>query len=455
MIRKFGLYFSGLVLALMLPACEKNVDIEPPTAIDAAAGFSTRQDVDAALVGCYNSLQSPNYHGLRFFLFGDLYTDNVIHTGTFPSFAQIANKAILPDNVEVTNMWNQAYSGINRCNNVIASAPNISDPAFNNAAAIAEARCLRAFHYMSLLSYFGGSETGFNKGGGLGVPIIQRPTLSPADAAPQARATEDDVWTFILADLDNAIANLPNAVGTGRLNKRAATALKARAHLYRGEYAAAEAAANEVITTGGYTLVPGATYTDLYLKKNSSESIWELQFDANNTNQIAFFFYPTSAGGRNEVSASAGLRTAHTATDVRLPVNVIASGSLANKTQKYSRIAGDDNVIMVRLAEMYLIRAEARLWQNKVTEALEDLNVITARANSGAETSTDVATILDRIVLERRLEFAHEGAHRYFDLRRLNRLSTIGITQTFRNLWPLPQREVLTSEGVITQNPGY
>ncbi|MEN9831852.1 MAG: hypothetical protein RLZZ487_1457, partial [Pseudomonadota bacterium] len=111
-----------------------------------------------------------------------LYAGVIAHTGTFPTFAQFANRQILPDNTNVTNMWNAIYGGINRVNTIIASAETLNDPAFNKTQAIGEARFLRGLMYFDLLRAFGGSSNGFNKGG-RGVPVRTSPTLSPNDAA--------------------------------------------------------------------------------------------------------------------------------------------------------------------------------------------------------------------------------------------------------------------------------
>ncbi len=284
------------------------------------------------------------------------------------------------------------------------------------------------------------------------MPLVTAPTLTAADAAPKPRNTEAEVWALILEDLDFATQNLVNSNGVGRVNKRVAQALKARVHLFREEWAQAEVAAGDVITTGGYTLIPGATYSDIYLKKNTAEAIWELQFDATNANSIAFFYYPTSLGGRNEMASTTSLRDAHEAGDVRQAVNYTTTP--AAKTLKYTRVPGDDNVLMIRLAEMYLIRAEAQARLNKLPDAVTDLNTIRTRAGLGMASPTTADEVIAAIEKERRLEFAHEG-HRWFDLRRYNKWSTVGITQEFRALWPIPQREVETSAGIITQNPGY
>jgi hypothetical protein len=207
-----------------------------------------------------------------------------------------------------------------------------------------------------------------------------------------------------------------------------------------------------VITTGGYTLMTGANYANQFLSPNLSETIWELQFDATNTNQVAFFYYPTANGGRNEVSTSTALNTAHEANDVRKAVNFTTTAP-ASKTLKYSKVGGTDNIQMIRLSEMYLIRSEALAQQNKVG-AIGELNKIRLRSGLAAATDSTQAGLLTALEKERRIEFAHEG-HRWFDLRRYNKTNLVGITQTFRNLWPIPQREKDTSKGVIAQNPGY
>lgn len=444
----------ALILAVgFFPACESNLEIEPFTALDASTGFQTKQDVEAALLGSYSALQSGNYYGLRYWALGDVYTGSITHTGTFPSWAQFANLNLLANNTEVTNMWNTIYVGINRANNVIASAPDVDDPSFNVNNTLGEARMLRAFHYFNLLMVFGGSSEGFNLPNGLGVPIFNSPTLSAEDAAAKARASEAEVWQLVLDDLNFAIANLNDNNGIGRINKNVANALKARFHLARGEWAEAEAAASEVIGQTRYELLPGDSYANIYLIKNSAETIWELQFDANNTNSIAFFYYPTAQGGRNEITSSSSLLDLHEEGDLRREVNVTTSVP-TNKTLKYTRVAGEDNVQIIRLAEMYLIRAEAAARLNKGDDALADLNVIRTRAGLAELDTTDANELIEAILKERIIEFAHEGL-RWFDTRRTGALETIDLTQEFRALWPIPEREVNTGAGVIAQNPGY
>lgn len=453
---------------LLMSSCKKQLeDQQPQASLDATRGFSSASSITSGLFGVYSGLQSASYYGLEYNLFADLGADNLTHVGTFPTFAQIANRQILTDNVNVNNDYNAIYININNANTILNAIPGVTDPSLNKDAISAELRVLRAMMYFDLIRYWGGSPTGYNKAGGAGVSIRTKPTLVEADATPLARNTEAEVYTQILSDIDFAlgVASYPNRI-TNRFGKDAANALKGRIQLYREQWADAEALATTVIGSGRYTLLTNANYANIWLTKNSAESIFELDFNSADQNSIAFYYYPTTNGGRNEVSSSTSLNDAHEAGDVRKGVNfTVASAGPpaipAAKTRKFSRTAtGDDNVILFRLAETYLIRAEARVRQSATgaepiaQNGLADLNVIRVRAGLTPLISVVKQDILDAILRERRVELAHEG-HRWFDLRRYNLISTLGVTQAYRALWPIPQREVLTSGGIIKQNDQY
>lgn len=463
-----------IVAGVFAISCKKILEQKPFTALDAATAFTTKQSAEAGVLGVYSALQNAYYYGLRYWALADLYSDVLVQTGTFPSFAQYANRSVLPDNVENTNMWNTIYNGINRANNVIAAIPNIGDPSFTNKnALLGEARFLRALMYFDLIRMWGGSENGYNQSGGKGVPLFVTPTLTPEDAAPKPRATEQEVYTQIVSDLDFAIANLPATNRNGRVNTDAANALKARMELYRGNNAQAETLATQVITKYASATTYGGLATDyasLWLLQNQKpESIFELQFDPTDANSIAFFYFPTTLGGRNEIASSTLLDSAHERSDKRLPVNFSKASSTPpivadNKTLKYTRVNGIDNVIIIRLAELYLIRAEARAKiGTNLIGAKADVDLIRARAGLAPTTAVTQADLLTAIEKENYIEFAHEG-QRYFNLRRNNREDAVlGLTgaNAYKALLPIPQREVLTggkdANGlyIIQQNTGY
>lgn len=444
---------------IVLPSCKKELEAQKPQAsLDAGKAFTNVASVRAGLFGVYNSLQSANYYGLNYNVFAELGGGNLAHVGTFPTFAQIANSQILTDNVNISDMYNTIYNGINNANTIIAAVPSITDAALDKDATLAELRTLRALMYFDLLRYFGGSNNGYGKTGGVGVSIKLLPTLTESDANPIARSSEAQVYTQILSDLDFAIGvtSFANKI-TNRAGKDVANAIKARVQLYREQWVEAEALATSVIGSTRYSMVSNANYGTIWSTKNSAESIFELDYNSADQNSIAFYYYTTATGGRNEISSSAGLNSAHEANDVRKEINFTTTAPVS-KTKKFTRIStGDDNVILFRLAEIYLIRAEARVRQGtaqKIADGLADLNVVRVRAGILPLVSVSQTDILTAILAERRVELAHEG-HRWFDLRRYNLTSTLGIAQAYRALYPIPQREVLTSGNIISQNTGY
>jgi hypothetical protein len=118
---------------------------------------------------------------------------------------------------------------------------------------------------------------------------------------------------------------------------------------------------------------------------------------------------------------------------------------------------GDDQVYAIRIAEMYLIRAEARAENTTpdLTGALQDLNVIRSRANVPAIVSVvDKNDLINKILLERRIEFAYES-QRWFDLIRKGKAQSIlGITDANKLLFPIPKQQILVNPSLV-QNPGY
>jgi len=469
---------SILTLSLFIFAgCTKVLNQVPQNSISATS-LTDPSSIRSALLGCYSANLSANYLGLRYFVFADLYADNISEVGTFSDFAQMANKQLTADNISVLNMWTQIYTAINDCNTVISAANSNNSSTFTDkASVIAEAKVLRAYHYFNLLRYWGGQEKGYHQGPDAngkswGVPLRTKPTLTGQDAAPIARASEDSVWAQIFADLDPTavIANLPasnsaNSSYNWRFDQKSANALYARAKLYYGDWVTAESAATSVITTAGQSLVSLTSYANLYGNLGpKSEVIFTLPFDPTNQSQCAFFYFTTGRGGRNEISSSLSLNAAHEAGDLRKEINYTTAASTAvapaGKTLKYTRVStGDDYVPQIRLAEIYLIRAEARARQGNTAGAVLDLNIVRARAGLAGTTAVTQADILTAILNERRVELAHEG-HRFFDLRRFQSLSTIGIntsdaTQAFKCRFPIPLQEINNSGSILVQNPGY
>jgi hypothetical protein len=439
------------LLSLGTSSCSDFLNPEPRNSVDRTQVFTDLEGARAALNGTYGNLLSANNTGLRVPIFADMLADNLAHIGTFPSFAQLKNRAVLPDNAEVTNMWSSLYGTINRANNVIAYTPAVTGTTDAvKSQIIGEALFVRALAYFYLVNYWGD------------VPLVVTPTTTPDNTLFVSRNPKAAVYDQMVADLTEAEAALPATGGPARASRLAATALKARIALYRQQYSEASRLA-DLVLAGGYTLNP--SYRAAVASENPTESIFEVQFDAQNQSSYAFFMLPTTNGGRNEMSPTgpgSTLTTAYETGDQRRDATV-SNGSfqlngraiaVGNQVKYTDPGTGTDNFKAIRLAEIILISAEAKARLNDAPGAITALNRIRTRAGLPVAAGLTQTQVLDLIERERRVELALEG-HRWFDLIRTGRAQAVlNITDVNRLLLPIPFRETLNNPN-MTQNPGY
>ena len=443
-----ALFLLGL-LGLGTSGCSDFLNPQPRNSLSPDQVFSDAAGASAALIGTYGALTSANYQGVTYLAFADLAADNLAHIGSFPTWAQVKNRSVLPDNADITNMWARLYEVVNRANNVTFYAPsvaNITDT--QKTQVIAEAQFLRAVAYFDLTRFWGD------------IPLVLTPTTGPGPDLNVARSAQSAVYDQIAMDLTAAESVLPEA-NTGRATKWAATALKARLALYRENWQDAANFADQVIASNKFQMLP--SYRAIFDTENSAESIWSIQFEATGNRSFeAFYMVPGTLGGRGEVTpVSTTLPDAYEAGDKRKPAT-ISDGTFVSATGakypvgvqvKYTSPAGDDNVHYLRYAEVLLIGAEAKAHLGKTDDALALLNRIRTRAGLPASTATGTA-LLDAIAKDRRLELALEG-HRWFDLKRTGKAqSVLNITDPNKLLFPVPLRELQNNPN-MTQNPGY
>jgi starch-binding outer membrane protein, SusD/RagB family len=438
-MKKIKIYLFTFLAMSLASSCEQVLDQTPQTSVeDKISDASTAR---AVLNGAYNGMQSANYLGTRYTLLPDLAGGNLRHTGTFSDFAQVAARTVLADNNAAQVMWIQIYNSIQRANLIIKFVPNITEAGFTDTEKkqiVAEAKALRAFHYFNLVRWWGG------------VPIVTEPT-SKADASLNVpRNTVADVYKQITTDLDAAFPDLA-VTNASRITKNTALAMKCRVALYNKDWAGVNTLADQIVATNKHALL--AKTTDVFNGTNTTESIWELQFEATNSNSLAFFMFSTQLGGRNEMRPSTGLTAAYALTDNR---RILATSY--DVQLKYFRVStGTDRPVMFRLAEVLLNKAEALAEQGKDADALILVNRIRVRAGLTAAPATLVGQPLkDEIFLQRRLELALEG-HYFFDLVRTGR-ATKELTSWNDNnaLLPIPDREIKANPALAgQQNPGY
>src|SRR5205809_1008173 len=445
-------YLACIATAALVAACDSPLNTDPTASIDAGSALTTPRGIELGTNGAYRSLQGGNLYGTNEMVYPDLYADNLTFTGTFQTDREVSLRNISTANGAILAAWQAAYNGINRTNNLIDAIPRVA--ALTQAQRDqyrGEALFIRALLYSILARYHGG------------VPIVTEPSHGVGAQSLVSRATLQEVYAFIEADLEEAATLLPAGRVVGKATRGAANALLARVYLEDGKYVQAEDKATRLIGDPTYSLLPsysavvsGVTRVSFFATKNSSESIFELQYSVNNSNSQAFWFFTQALGGRWGFSPSLNLYSAFEAGDPRRDASIGISGT-SRFGNKYFRIAlGDDNVIVLRLAEMYLIRAEANARLGAAPVFVRaDVNVVRARAGLAppATTLTAQTDLLNAILQESRGEFAMEG-HRFFDLRRMGLATTVLNIPPERLLFPIPQAERDVNSN-LTQNPGY
>ena len=446
----FRFLLAGQVAAaaLSLSACNDLLEPTPVQQLPDNQAIKDAGSARAATIGVYDRVQA--YYQLNWPVLGFLPGENVRFNGTLNQFLQIDQNQLSADNVLITEAWTQMYQAVNGANNVIAALPGINDPllpAAEKNQLLGEAYFLRALVYFDLGRGWGG------------VPLALTPTRSKANGQGLRRSTQAQTYDQVLTDLAQAETLLPEAATRNRAVKAAARALRARLHLYRQQWAEAEAFASQVIASTNYRLVtPYRTFSTAPFL--SQESVFELTFSNSDANTMWNNWFPSALGGQfnfQPVPAAIALLNDPAVGGGRaaLLASTVIAGSPVTYGNLYSRSAQrDDPSYVLRLAEQYLIRAEARAHQAKIPEAIADLNAVRARAGVGATTATTAAQLLLAIENERRVEFAFE-ADRWFDLVRTGRAGDVlGVTDQRRWLFPIPFNDLVADPDLV-QNPGY
>jgi starch-binding outer membrane protein, SusD/RagB family len=432
---------AWVAVAAVMAACESPLDTNPTASIDATTALTSKRGIDLALNGVYRIALSGNLYGRDHTVYADLYGDNLDFSGTFTTDREISLRNPTTGNGDVLAIWSTSYQGISRANYILDALPTVSDMTdAQKALARGEALFERSLYYYILNNWYGG------------VPLVLEHSEGVSDASLVARNTTAEVWAQVEKDIEEAITLLGNARVNGKATQGAANALAARVYLEDGKYDKARDKATAVINNALYKLTNN--YADNFRTKNSTESILEVQSTINSTNSLAFWYFPVALGGRYGFNPSTSLDQAFEAGDTRKATTIAFSGAL-DYSVKFNRISTqDDNLPVLRLSEQYLIRAEANARLGAADAiVLADLNVVRARAGLAASTAAGQTALLDAILRERRVELALEG-HRFFDLRRHGRATTVLGISASRLVFPIPQAERDVNAN-LAQNPGY
>jgi hypothetical protein len=475
---KHPLQYISILILIVASGCKKYLEVPLPIdRIAAGAAF----DNDYLAAGALNSVYSSLYLGNNFDgsqsvnWYTGLYGDELKHFSQNASYQAVYMNGVSSTLGGVTALWVNLYKQLYSVNLAIEGlTPGNKGLNFRNQW-LGEAYFLRGLLYFYLTNAYGD------------VPLVLGSDYLKNNSL--ARSPQADVYKQILSDLQQAqtllTPELRDGAGAvtkdrGRPNQAAVSALLARVYLYMQDWRNAATQASILIgNTATYQLVnPAQTFL-----VNSTENIWGIVPTANSianykVKDVSLYFLPKgkaplAAGVLATMSDS--LVNSFEPNDLRFTNwvgidTVPASGSTPLAVYYYpykykangTYTAAQETLVMLRLAEQYLIRAEARAQQSDLNGALADLNAVRARAGLPASAAVTQTEIVNAILKERRVELFTEG-HRFFDLRRTKNLDALmtkvsplkgGSWDSFKQWWPIPLSDVQSNKSLL-QTPGY
>lgn len=454
----------SLFFIALFASCENELNLDPKQTEDATITLSTEAGITNVLTGTYALAANGNAYGGRILLYADLLgvtgalnTTDLRWRGSFRELTQMYNKSMLSSNVIIEGSYSRCYEIINAANTVIDNIDKVKDPD-RQAVMIGEANFLRSLAYFDLVRLFAKPYINGQPNTQLGVVI--RPTAIydfNVDLSKE-RSTVDEVYKVIIDGLNLAYTNLPEE-NSFYADKYSAQALLARVYLQQGNYAQARDAANDVIENSGHGL--SLNYAAAFNHDtDQTEDVFSIQITKQTgINDLNTFYESEDNGGRG---GDFTVRDAYLAKfgdpDDRgtFVYENAANGRIL--TSKYTNQFA--NVGLIRLAEMYLIRAEANLREGTAVgnTPLDDINIIRTRAKAkNLETVT-----IDNILFERQLELGMEG-FLIHDIKRTKGSIDVSTDGDGSDLiafdadelvFPIPLAET-DSNKKITQNPGY
>ncbi|MBY0477661.1 MAG: RagB/SusD family nutrient uptake outer membrane protein [Chitinophagaceae bacterium] len=454
---KYCLRNVTTIFLLFLLSCKKLVEVEAPiNQLVTETVFKDSADATAAVVGMYTSMMqfstTVNFASGAITIYSGLAGDELQTTSTNAAVMNFHANAVSPENSLNYDLWRYAYEIIyqaNACIEGLSASESLKTSVKNQL--LGEAKIIRAFFYFNLVNLYGG------------VPLVT--TINYKKNAVMPRNSIDEVYEQIVRDLKDAESTLSSGyVTSGRLrpNRFTANAFLARVYLFQKQWVNAELEATKVINAGIYNLE--TDLSNVFLK-TSKESIWQMpplqsplglaecrQFVPLGT---AIPVYPITEFLRNSFENSDQRKLKWLSTRISNGFTYYIPFKYKLRTSS----TADEHYIILRLAEQYLIRAEAKTYQNDLGNAIADINTIRRRAGLTDTTASSQLNILSLIAHERHIELFCEWGHRWYDLKRTETISSVlainkPAWQSTDALFPIPFNEIQLNPYLI-QNPGY
>ncbi len=485
-----------VVTAVGLLSCEDFVDPTPYGIAENTTFFTTEDHADLAINAAYRNLRFWHDGFNGDYGWGNVGTDDAHKGGASPADMEALRQRetweILPTVGSVTGKWAQDFQGIRAANEVLANVPGIDMDEAKKNRIIGEAYFLRGAYYFDLAKTFGG------------VPIF-RENVDINDYLNVGRNTMEETYAFVEENLLEALNRLPKkseyvstdgGANLGRATQGAALGFLIRANAYQGNMSMVKQYAEDLFALNEYT-IEGVDYAEIFTPAGETGpgSIFEVQYKENgqgwgpvlgNTSGHAYSARSGGYGGWGFVMATQSLLDEYETDDPRLDatlynvpdqpyapldgVNSYFGRKVAYEPfSAYPRPAaandGGVNWRVLRLADIYLLYAEALFAEGNEAGAREYVNRVRARArgdNAGilpdVPATVTGSDLLDAIYHERRVELALEG-ERFHDLIRTGRTNLLntGFQTGKHEFMPIPQNEIdnFGDGNVLQQNPGY
>lgn len=484
---RYTLHISALTVGLLLASCSNLLEVEPRQSVDSSVALTTREGINSAVTNAYTYLKAQALYGRDLLVISEALADE----------SRIINRAggrFVNEGQNVPNShlggWATYYAAINNINLILESLPKSPFNEAERTAIEGDVKFLRALYYFNLVRIYAFDPkvaiAAVDQGG---VPIVLVGVSSPDQVQYPARASVADVYKQLYADLTDAVAKAPGTGGPNRATKAAAMALFARVALYNEDFPMAIKYTTDALAAGVGRFVGTNDYVAAWRGNSHPESIFEVLFQTrqeslgvNNSIQSGYSTIESvaqanslaalrpnplpPANGQGGVVPTAAFLDLHQPQpgDIRRQLyqdGLNRSNAVVTETTKFlgkSGVIYMDNVPVIRVSELYLIRAEAQARSNgDLVQALTDVNRIRTRAGLAALTNQTNEQLQAQITLQRRLELAFEG-HRWFDLKRRGS----GLVKAtgnlsygdYRILAPLPLSEIQANKN-LKQNAGY
>ncbi|AYN69244.1 RagB/SusD family nutrient uptake outer membrane protein [Euzebyella marina] len=454
-MKKIKNIITVLSIALVFSCSKDILDKEPQSGFSAQGFYKTSSDAQAGVYGIYDAVQST--FSLNFSFWGEGRADavNTNHSG---------DPLLLQQNTLNKTMnsarWNSLYETISRANYAIKYVPEVFEEGNEfGLQLVGQARALRALSYFYAVRIWGD------------VPLVLEPYESIDQELFIGKTAKEEVLEQIVADLKFAAQNCRESFGGERdrllITRGGANGLLTQVYMWQKNYEAAIASAQSVLGNSLYSLVSINDWSKIFTTGFSNESIFEIGYDDTQTNNLRILY---AIGSDSHYFPSEGFRASFEEGDLRQDLIYDVTEEEPRKIWKFFGQGFDDesadpssqNIVMLRLADIMLLKAEAHNKLGQTAQALDLLNTIRSRAGlveiDEAEAISTYSDVESAILHERSIELSFEG-HRWFDLVRTQKAIEVmgpinGLSDEANLVWPLHE-DALNRNPNLEQNGFY